>query len=67
MGEWNENSPPDTPFHFLSRVYSPTLDQAHRSGFFHYHMVVKFSARRHCLELRNYLDEKHSVKVNFHW
>ena len=39
--------------------------EAHCNGGFHYHMVVKLSARRRWLKIRNYLDGKYSVKVNF--
>lgn len=39
--------------------------EAHRERGIHYHMAVKLSARRRWLKVRNYLDDKHSIKVNF--
>ena len=37
----------------------------HRNGGIYYHMTVKLNARRRWLKIRNYLDERHGVKVNF--
>ena len=41
-----------------------------RDGGSHYHMAVKLSARCRWLKVRNYLEQRHGVKVNFsdrHW
>ena len=39
--------------------------EAHRDGGFHFHMAVKLNARRRWLRVRNYLEERHGVKVHF--
>ena len=39
--------------------------EGHRDGGIHYHMAVKLSARRRWLKIRNFLEERHRVKVNF--
>ena len=39
--------------------------EQHRDGGIYYHMAVKLNARRRWLKIRNYLDERHGVKVNF--
>ncbi len=39
--------------------------ESHRDGGIHYHMAVKLSARRRWLKVRNYIDEKYCIKVNF--
>jgi len=39
--------------------------ELHKDGGIHYHMAVKLSARRRWLKVRNYMDDKFSVKVNF--
>ena len=39
--------------------------ELHRDRGIHYHMAVKLSARRHWLKVRNYTDDKFSIKVNF--
>ena len=41
------------------------IQEGHRDGVIHYHMAVKLSARRRWLNVRNYLEERHRVKVNF--
>ena len=39
--------------------------EAHRDGGVHYHMAVKLNKRRRWLKVRNYLEARHGVKVNF--
>ena len=39
--------------------------EKHQDGGSHYHMVVKLDRQKRWLSVRNYLDTKHSVKVNF--
>ena len=39
--------------------------ELHRDGGIHYHMAVKLRARRGWLKVRNYMDDKLSIKVNF--
>ena len=39
--------------------------ERHSSGGRHYHMAVKLSHARRWLRLRNYLDDNHSIQVNF--
>ena len=39
--------------------------EKHKEGGSHYHMVVKLDRQKRWLSVRNYLDTKHSIKVNF--
>ena len=39
--------------------------ERHSSGGTHYHMAVKLSHARRWLRVRNYLDDNHSIQVNF--
>ena len=39
--------------------------EVHRTGGLHYHMAVKLNSRRRWLKVRNYLDARYGVKVNF--
>ena len=57
-----DNADPLTRCEILQWVCS---QERHRDGAIHYHMAVKLNARRRWLKIRNYLDERHRVKVNF--
>ena len=39
--------------------------ESHVAGGVHYHMVVKLSALRRWLRVRNYIDQEYGMKVNF--
>ena len=39
--------------------------EVHRTGGLHYHMAVKLNSRCRWLKVRNYLDARYGVKVNF--
>ena len=56
------NADPSTGVEVLQWACS---QEEHRDGGFHYHMAVKLSARRRWLKVRNYLEDRHRVKVHF--
>ena len=39
--------------------------EEHKDGGFHYHMVVKLDRQKRWMTVRNFLDNTHSIKVNF--
>ena len=39
--------------------------EKHQDGNFHYHMALKLVKQRRWLAARNYMEEKHKIKVNF--
>ena len=53
------------PFSPVEVVQWACSKEEHRDGGSHYHMAVKLSARRRWLKVRNYLERRHGVKVNF--
>ena len=57
-----QNSDPCTRSQVVQWVCS---QEYHRDGSIHFHMAVKLSVRRRWLRVRNYLDHRHGVKVNF--
>ena len=57
-----DNADPLTRCEILQWVCS---QERHRDGAIHYHMAVKLNARRRWLKIRNDLDERHGVKMNF--
>ena len=57
-----DNAEPLTRCEIVQWVCS---QERHGDGGIHYHMAVKLNARRRWLKIRNYLDERHGVKVNF--
>lgn len=56
------NADPLTRCEIVQWVWS---QERHRDVGIHYHMAVKLNARQCWLKIRNYLDERHGVKVNF--
>ena len=54
----------DTCSH-VEEVQWACSQEEHRDGGIHYHMAVKLSARCRWLKVRNYLEDRHRVKVNF--
>ena len=56
------NADPSSP---VEVVHWACSKEEHRDGGSHYHMAVKLSARRRWLKARNYLEQRHGVKVNF--
>ena len=57
-----DNADPLTRFEIVQWVCS---SERHRNDGIHYHMAVKLNARRWWSKMRNYLDERLVVKVNF--
>ena len=56
------NADPSSPVDVVQWACSK---EEHRNGGSHYHMAVKLSAHRRWLKVRNYLEKRHGVKVNF--
>ena len=57
-----DNADPLTRCEIVQWVCS---QERHMDGGIHYHMAVKLNARRRWLKIRNYLDERQGLKVNF--
>ena len=56
------NADPSSPVEVLQWECSK---EEHRDSGSHYHVAVKLSTRRRWLKIRNYLEQRHGVKVNF--
>ena len=56
------NADPSSPVEVVQWACSK---EEHRDGGSHYHMAIKLSTRRRWLKGRNYLEQRHAVKVNF--
>jgi hypothetical protein len=40
-------------------------EEQHQNGGRHFHMAIKLNTKSRWLRARNYIDEKHGIKVNF--